>query len=95
MERKAQPQRMIERSTGDDNFAHCIALIGMTLGIIDHLKAGQRVSFNDINCIHLPAEVLKAFMKREVETCGPLGDACREALDRADELDRLWAVKGQ
>lgn len=71
---------LIEREISNPNFHHCITLMGAVAPWAGEVTEGQRLSFNDINMVHIPVEIALAFIKAHAADDSPLGEACRTAL---------------
>lgn len=66
MSRRQKMPPMIVRNVGDANFKHCaVTLLPFCIEAIRHIKPGDEVDWNTINCIRIAAEVAQAFAARE------------------------------
>ena len=70
-----------DRSVDDDNFLHCLKLVASCVTWAKTLPINHNVQWNDLNMIHLPAEMLLAFVRLHARETDELGVACKAALD--------------
>lgn len=82
---------LIARHTSDDNFAHCLTLLGPSAAWAETLEVGNALTRNDIVMVQIPVEVALAFMRDHVSAPGPIGDAVRSAFGLIDVVRKAGA----
>lgn len=73
-------RKAIDRSITDDNFCHCVRLMGAMITWAHAVQVGDTIDYDGLNMIAHPAEVAMAFIKDRADEETPLGQACRDAL---------------
>lgn len=91
MKQARATQPLIPRSVGDDNFIHTLSLFPYIRLWAEALEPDYEITFNDRNMIQIPVELLGALMRERAEVNDPIGQACKAALERADEVKALVA----
>lgn len=89
--KRLPPQSLIDRRVTDENFAHCIGLFPPLLLWAEGVREGHRINYNDVNMVHLPVEMLAAFIRQAADGDGPLAEASREAIKKLAEIRALYA----
>lgn len=90
--------RYIQRNVEDENFAGSLVMFAPLLMWAKTVRIGQRITFNDINMIQLPMEMLEAFVRhhaRPENGNGSLHDACREAMKFVQQYEAAMAGSGK
>jgi len=86
-------ERYPSRRVTDENFAHCLDLFPAIRAWGRMVKPGRRISFNDINHVLLPMEMLEAFVQHHAGGEGPLAEECRRVLADIERFQKFFEAK--
>jgi hypothetical protein len=80
-----------ERHVTDENFDHCLNLLGICAAWCEGIKEGQKLDFNDRNMVQIPVEIALAFVRERATEDSDLGRACLASLKQFARLRDLFA----
>lgn len=78
--RRERTRPLIERKVSDDNFVHCVSLLGPIAAWASSITENQKITFNDRNCIHIAVEVALAFAQAGAQSDPKIAEAWAEVI---------------